>query len=55
MKVMAKKITCLQAGEIIGISDRSMRGWRERYEEFAAIHWRMRRVETPFGILRAEN
>jgi transposase len=31
---MAKKITWWQAAEIIGISDRSMRRWRERYEEF---------------------
>jgi hypothetical protein len=52
---MAKKITWWQAAEIIGISDRSMRRWRERYEEFAAIHWRMRRVETPLGILKGEN
>ena len=31
---MAKKITWWQAAEIIGISDRQMRRWRERYEEF---------------------
>jgi transposase len=31
---MAKKITWWQAVEIIGISDRHMRRWRERYEEF---------------------
>src|SRR6266849_701398 len=30
---MAKKITWWQAAEIIGISDRHMRRWRERYEE----------------------
>jgi len=30
---MAKKITWWQAAEIIGISDRSMRRWHERYEE----------------------
>lgn len=34
LRAMAKKITWLQAAEIIGISDRSMRRWRERYEEF---------------------
>ena len=33
LRVMAKKITWWQAAEIIGISDRSMRRWRERYEE----------------------
>jgi len=31
---MAKKITWWQAAEIIGISDRQMRRWGERYEEF---------------------
>lgn len=30
---MAKKITWWAAAEIIGISDRSMRRWRERLEE----------------------
>ena len=30
----AKKITWWQAAEIIGISDRQMRRWHERYEEF---------------------
>ncbi|MHB8654408.1 MAG: ISNCY family transposase [Terriglobia bacterium] len=32
LQAMAKKITWWQAAEIIGISDRSMRRWRERYE-----------------------
>ena len=31
---VAKKITWWQAAEIIGISDRQMRRWRERYQEF---------------------
>ena len=34
LKAMAKKITWWQAAEIIGISDRQMRRWHERYEEF---------------------
>jgi transposase len=34
LRAMAKKITWWQAAEIIGVSDRSMRRWRERYEEF---------------------
>src|SRR5438045_6028799 len=34
LRAMAKKITWWQAAEIIGLSDRSMRRWRERYEEF---------------------
>jgi transposase len=34
LRAMAKKITWWQAAEIIGISDRQRRRWRERYEEF---------------------
>lgn len=34
LKAMSKQISWLQAAEIIGISDRSMRRWRERYREF---------------------
>ncbi len=34
LQAMAKKITWWQAAEIIGISDRQMRRWRERYEGF---------------------
>src|SRR5438445_13197653 len=34
LRAMAKRITWWQAAEIIGISDRHMRRWRERYEEF---------------------
>jgi transposase len=34
LRAMAKKITWWQAAEIIGISDHSMRRWRERLEEF---------------------
>jgi hypothetical protein len=30
LRALAKKITWWQAAEIIGISDRSMRRWRER-------------------------
>ena len=33
LRAMAKRITWGQAAEIIGISDRSMRRWRERYAE----------------------
>ncbi len=35
LRAMAKKITWSQAAEIIGISDRQMRRWYERYREFA--------------------
>jgi transposase len=34
LRAMAKKVTWWQAAEIIGISDRQMRRWRERYEKF---------------------
>src|SRR5450432_1766546 len=34
LRAMAKKITWWQAAEILGISDRQMRRWRERLEEF---------------------
>src|ERR1700728_4707647 len=34
LRAMAKKITWWQAAEIIGITDRQMRRWRERYEQF---------------------
>src|ERR1700726_4727878 len=33
LQAMAKKITWWQAAEILGISDRHMRRWRERYEQ----------------------
>ena len=32
LRAMAKKITWWQAAEIIGINDRSMRRWHQRYE-----------------------
>jgi transposase len=34
LRAMAKKITWSQAAQIIGISDRQMRRWYERYQEF---------------------
>ena len=33
LQAMAKRITWWQAAEILGISDRHMRRWRERYVE----------------------
>ena len=33
LRAMARKLTWFQAAEIIGISVRQMRRWRERYEE----------------------
>src|SRR5271167_4366719 len=34
LRAMAKKITWWQAAEILGISERQMRRWHERLEEF---------------------
>src|SRR5271165_511100 len=34
LRAIARKITWWQAAEIIGIGDRQMRRWHERYEEF---------------------
>lgn len=34
LRALARKITWWQAAEIVGISDRQMRRWRQRYEEF---------------------
>jgi transposase len=34
LRAMAKSITWWQAAEIIGISDRSMRRWKKRYEDY---------------------
>ncbi|HTQ59923.1 MAG TPA: ISNCY family transposase [Candidatus Solibacter sp.] len=34
LRAVAKKITWAQAGEIIGLCERQMRRWKERYEEF---------------------
>jgi transposase len=33
LKAMAKKITWWEAAEIIGVTDRTMRRWRERLEQ----------------------
>ena len=34
LRAMAKRITWSHAAEIIGISDRQMRRWKQRYEEY---------------------
>jgi transposase-like protein len=34
LRAIAKRITWWHTAEIIGISDRSMRRWRERYDEY---------------------
>src|SRR5450755_547706 len=48
LRAMARKITWWQAAEIIGISDRHMRRWRERYEEFGYDGLFDRRCGKPF-------
>jgi transposase len=43
LRAMAKRITWWQAAEIIGISDRCKRRWRERYEKYGydgLLDWR---------------
>jgi transposase len=49
LQAMARKITWYQAAEILGISDRHMRRWRERYEEggFRALFDRRRGKPSP--------
>src|SRR5258708_37467125 len=47
LRAMAKRITWWQAAEIIGISDRHMCRWRERYEEFRYDGLFDRRRGTP--------
>src|SRR2546426_773501 len=47
LRAMAKRITWWQAAEIIGISDRQMRRWRERYQEFGYDGLFDRRRGTP--------
>src|SRR5256885_6654542 len=49
LRAMAKQITWWQAAEIIGISDRHMRRWRERYEEFGFRALFDRRRGEPFS------
>src|SRR5580700_10537281 len=47
LRAMEKRITWWQAAEILGISDRHLRRWRERYEEFGYDGWFDRRRGTP--------
>jgi len=47
LQAMSGKILWCQAAEIIGISDRSMRRWRERYEEHGYDGLYDRRLKRP--------
>jgi transposase len=49
LRAMAKKITWCQAAEIIGISDRQMRRWYQRYQEFGYDGLFDRRLGGPAG------
>ena len=49
LRAMARKITWWQAAEIIGISDRRMRRWRERYEQHGYDGLMDRRRGKPSG------
>jgi transposase len=49
LRAMAKRITWWQAAQIIGISDRSMRRWRERYEQHGHDGLLDRRRGAPSG------
>ena len=46
LRAVAKKISWVQAGEIIGLCERQMRRWKERYEEFGYDGPFDRRLET---------
>jgi hypothetical protein len=50
LRAMAKKITWWQAAEIIGISDRHMRRWRERYAGSAFVLRRSRDLDLIFAL-----
>ena len=47
LRAMAKKITWWQAAEIVGISDRQMRRWYRRYQEFGYDGLYDRRLGRP--------
>ena len=49
LKAMAKKITWWAAAEIIGVSDRTMRRWRERLERDGYSGLADRRKGKPSG------
>jgi len=47
LKAMAKKITWWAAAEMVGVSDRTMRRWRERLEEHGYVGLADRRKGKP--------
>lgn len=47
LRAMSKQITWIEAAEIIGVSPRSMRRWRQRYEEHGYDGLFDRRLQSP--------
>src|SRR5438128_8293292 len=56
LRAMAKRISWWQAAEIIGISDRSLRRWKGRYEKqgFDGLFDRRRKQPSPRRVPRAQ-
>src|SRR5664280_871266 len=56
LRAVARKITWWQAAEIIGISDRQMRRWHERFQEFGirGLYDRRRGRPSPKRVALAE-
>src|SRR3954451_22954499 len=53
LRAMAKKITWWSAAEILGVSDRTMRRWRERLEEhgYVGVGDRRKRKPSPLATM----
>jgi transposase len=49
LQAMAKKITWWQAAEILAVTDRTMRRWRERWERHGYSGLADRRKDKPSG------
>ena len=47
LRALAKKITWWQAGEILGVGERQMRRWRERYQKIGYDGLLDRRLGKP--------
>jgi transposase len=56
LRALARKISWWQAAEILGISDRHMRRWQERYEEFGydGLHDRRLGKDSPRRVPMAQ-
>lgn len=56
VQAMAGKLTWWQAAEILGVTSRTMRRWRRRYQEFgvSGLHDQRRVDRSPHGVPEAE-